>query len=66
VQRVFRDGAPEKQQALIKDELARHARKLHGYKRGCRKIVEIFGVYFPSELRTLILNTGVDELLQDS
>jgi hypothetical protein len=34
VQRVFREGAPEQQQALIKDELACYARKLFSYKRG--------------------------------
>jgi hypothetical protein len=59
IQRVFRKGTPEEQQALIKDELARYARKLHSYKRGWRRVVEIFGISFPSELRSLILSTGV-------
>lgn len=58
VQRVFRDGVPEQQLALIKDELARYAKKLHGYKRGWRHVVEVFGVSFPSEVRSLILSTG--------
>jgi hypothetical protein len=59
VQRVFRDGTPEQQQALIKDELARYAQKLRGYKRGPHHIVEVFGIYFPAELRRLITSVGV-------
>lgn len=59
VQRVFRDGAPEQQQALMKEELARYARKLRGYKRGPHHIVEVFGIYFPAELRRLITSIGV-------
>jgi hypothetical protein len=59
VERVFRDGAPEQQQALIKDELARYARKLRGYKRGPQHVVEVFGIYFPAELRRLIASIGV-------
>jgi hypothetical protein len=59
VQRVFRDGAPEQQQALIKDELARYARKLRVYKRGPQHVVEVFGIYFPGELRRLIASIGV-------
>jgi hypothetical protein len=57
--RVFREGAPEEQQALMKDELARYARKLFSYKRGPQHVVEIFGIYFPAELRRLILSIGV-------
>ena len=53
VQRVFRDGAPERQQALLKDELARYERKLYFYNRGSRS-VEILGIYFPAELRILV------------
>jgi hypothetical protein len=59
VQRVLRDAALEKQLALIKDELARYARKLRSYKRGSQHVVEIFGIYFPSELRRLIASIGV-------
>ena len=59
VQRVFREGTPEEQQALLRDELARYARKLYSYQRGGR-VVEIFGISFPSELRSLIPSTGVD------
>jgi hypothetical protein len=59
VQRVFREGTPEEQQALLRDELARYARKLYSYNRGGR-VVEMFGVFFPSELRSLIPSTGVD------
>lgn len=61
MQRVFRDGAPEQQQALIKDELARYARKLRGYKRGPQHVVEVYGIYFPAELRRLITSTGVED-----
>jgi hypothetical protein len=61
VQRVLREGRPEQQQALIKDELGRYARKLHGYIRGPRRSLEIFGIHFPSELRPLILSTGVND-----
>jgi hypothetical protein len=61
VQRVFLKGTPEEQQALIKDELARYARKLHSYKRGWRHVVEIFGIDFPAELRRLIPSIGVDD-----
>ena len=53
-QRVFRDGSPEQQQALLKEELARYAQKLHSYKRGSRHIVEIFGICFPAELSTFV------------
>jgi hypothetical protein len=60
VQRVFREGTPEEQQALIKDELAHYARKLHSYKRGCRHVVEMFGISFPRELCRLVPSTGVD------
>lgn len=60
VQRVFRDGAPEEQQALLKDELGRYARKLRSYKRGAHHVVEIFGIHFPGEIGSLVLTTGVD------
>src|ERR1700730_16588051 len=53
-QRVFRGGTPEQQQALLKEELARYAKKLHSYKRGSRHIVQIFGIDFPAELRTFV------------
>jgi hypothetical protein len=52
VQRVFRDGPPEQQRSLLKDELARYAKKLDSYKPGWRRHVEIFGISFPAELRT--------------
>jgi hypothetical protein len=61
VQRVFRDGTPEQQQAFIKDELARYARKLRNYKRASQHVVEIFGIHFPDELRSLVLTTGADD-----
>ena len=59
VQRVLRGGTPEEQQALIKDELARYARKSYGYNHG-GSVVEIFGVPFPSHLRSLIPSKGVN------
>jgi len=61
VQRVFRNGVPEQQQALIKDELARYAKKLKSYKRGPHDVIEISGISFPAELRNLVLSTGVDD-----
>jgi hypothetical protein len=60
-QRVLSEGKPEKQQALIKDELGRYARKLHRYKRVPGHSVEILGIHFPAELRRLILSTGVND-----
>jgi hypothetical protein len=60
VQRVLRQGTPEEQQTLIKDELTRYSKRLYGYKRGWRHAVEIFGIFFPGELRRLILSTGID------
>jgi hypothetical protein len=59
MQRVFRDGTPEQQQALLKDELARYAKKLSSYKPGRGHIAEIFGIYFPSELRPFIVSAGI-------
>jgi hypothetical protein len=59
VQSVFREGTPEEQQALIKDELSRYAKRLYSYNRG-GSAVEMFGVSFPSELRSLIPSKGVD------
>jgi hypothetical protein len=53
-QRVFRDGTPEQQEALPKDELARYATKLHHYERGSRTVIEVFGIDFPVELRTFV------------
>lgn len=60
-QRVFRDGAPAQQEALLKDLLPYYAKKLHSYKRGPRHVVEIYGISFPAELRHLVLSTGVDD-----
>jgi hypothetical protein len=60
VQRVLREGTPEEQQALIKDELARYAKRLHSCKSGSRHAVEIFGIRFPGELRRLIQSPGID------
>jgi len=60
-QRVFRDGASAEQYALLKDLLTSYAKKLHGYKRGPRDVVEIFGISFPSEIHRLVLSTGVGD-----
>jgi len=61
VERVSREGAPEQQQALIKDELARYARKLFSYKRGPQHFVNILGIHFPAALRRLIPSIGADD-----
>jgi hypothetical protein len=61
VQRVFRDGAPKQQQALMKDLLVRYARKLQSYKPDGGHFFEIFGIWFPNELRSLILSTGAED-----
>ena len=53
VQRVFREGTPEEQLALVRDELTRYARKLYSHNRG-GSFVEMFGVSFPSQVRSLI------------
>jgi hypothetical protein len=60
VQRVLREGTPEQQHALIKDELGPYATKMRSYQRASRHIVEIFGICFPAELRRLIPNIAVD------
>lgn len=59
MERVFRDGMPEEQQALLKDELARYAKKLSSYMPGPGHIAEIFGIYFPIELRPFIVSAGI-------
>jgi hypothetical protein len=59
VQRVFREGTSEEQQALLRDELSRYAKRLYSYNRG-RDVVEIFGICFPRQLRSLIPSKGVD------
>jgi hypothetical protein len=59
VQRVFRGGTLEEQQELLRDELARYAKKLYSYNR-CGSVVEIFGVSFPNELRSLVPSKRVE------
>jgi hypothetical protein len=59
VRRVFREGTSEEQQALLRDELDPLREKTTSYQRGGR-VVKIFGVFFPSELRSLIPSKRVD------
>ena len=59
VQRVFHEGTPEEQQALLRDDLARHAKKLYSYNR-CSSAVEICGICFSSQLRGSIPSKGID------
>jgi hypothetical protein len=67
MQRVFHDGTPEQQQALVKDELVRYEKKLSGYKSGPGHIAEIYGIFFPSGLHSLIKSAGmVDYILPNS
>jgi hypothetical protein len=58
MQRVLRDGEPEKQEALLKDRLIYYATKLNGYISGSRYIVEVSEVTFPVGVLPL-LNTGI-------
>jgi len=51
--------ALEKGGTSITQRRAGYARKLHNYKRW-RRVVDIFGVYFPVEL-SLVKSTGVDD-----
>ena len=58
--RVFRDGEPKEQESLLKEELSRYAAKLHNFKnKGF--VIEVFGIYFPCEIKPLVLTTGVND-----
>jgi hypothetical protein len=57
IERVFREGSPAEQEALLKEELRRSAGKLkadYPYK-----VIEIFGIFFPSAVKPLVLDAGV-------
>ena len=57
IERVFRDGSPVQQEALLKEELRRCAGKLKAdYPH---HVIEIFGIHFPSALKPLVLGAGV-------
>jgi hypothetical protein len=57
IERVFRDGSPSDQEALLKEELRRCASKLKANYP--HHIIEIFGIHFPSALKPLVLGAGV-------
>jgi hypothetical protein len=57
IERVFRDGSPAQQEALLKEELRRCAGRLKA--KYPHHIIEIFGVRFPSTLKPLVLGAGV-------
>jgi len=59
--RVFREGPEKKQMSLLKTELKRHSTKFCRLKNDAGHIVEIFGIIFPSEIKSLILSTGIDD-----
>lgn len=54
-------GTPEAQESVLKSQLTQYAYKLHSYKHGPRHVIQVFGIFFPSELRGLVLSTGVDD-----
>ncbi len=59
IERVFRDGSPAQQEALLKEELRRCAGKLKANYP--HHVIEIFGIHFPSALKPLVLGAGVTD-----
>jgi hypothetical protein len=57
IERVFREGSPAEQEALLKEELRRCAGKLKA--KYPHHVIEIFGIKFPSSLKHLVLGAGV-------
>ena len=57
IERVFRDGSPAEQEALLKEELRRCAGKLKA--KYPHPVIEIFGIRFPSALEPLVLGAGI-------
>jgi hypothetical protein len=57
IERVFRDGSPGNQEALIKEELRRCAGQL---KADCpHHVIEIFGIHFPAAVKPIVLSAGI-------
>jgi len=61
VERVFHEGPAEQQMSLLKTELKRYSTKLHRLKSGPRHVIEIFGIDFPAEVKTLVLSIGIND-----
>jgi len=61
MKRVFRGGAPNEQESLLKEELSRYAAKLRSFKIKGFGVIEVFGIYFPCEIKPLVLTTGVND-----
>ncbi len=59
IERVFRDGSPAEQEALLKEELRRCAGKLK--PKYPHHVIEVFGIFFPSSLKALVLGAGVGD-----
>jgi hypothetical protein len=59
IERVFREGSPANQEALLKEELRRCAGKLKA--KYPHHIIEIFGTFFPSSLKPLVLSAGIGD-----
>jgi hypothetical protein len=59
IERVFREGSPAQQEVLLKEELRRCAGKLKA--KYPHHIIEIFGTFFPSSLKPLVLSAGIGD-----
>jgi hypothetical protein len=59
IERVFCEGSPANQEALLKEELRRCAGKLKA--KYPHHIIEIFGTFFPSSLKPLVLSAGIGD-----
>jgi hypothetical protein len=54
-------STPEAKKSVFKSQLTQYANKLHSYKHGPRHVIQMFDIFFPAELRGLVLGTGVDD-----
>jgi hypothetical protein len=61
VKRVFRDGVPKQQESLLKEELTRYATKLRSFRKSGCGVIEVFGIYFPPEIKPLVLSVVADD-----
>jgi hypothetical protein len=57
IERVFREGSPAEQEALLKEELRRCAGKLKAdYPH---HVIKLFGIFFPAFLKPRVLSAGI-------
>jgi len=61
LERVFREGTAEQQMCLLETELRRYSTKLRAIKDRSGHLIQIFGIYFPAELKRLVLGVGVED-----